>query len=488
MTDSSLSSMLDIAIIGAGISGINAAYRIQTQLPDASYTILEGRDAIGGTWDFFRYPGIRSDSDLHTFGFQWRPWMEEKAIADGASIRKYIRESAALYGIDRKVQFRHKVLSVNWSSDQQAWILTVDANGERKIVYSRFIFLGTGYYDYNDALQSVIPGIDNFKGKVVHPQFWPEGLDYKEKKVTVIGSGATAITLVPAMSDASHVTMIQRSPSYYLSLPSVDGLDTLARRILPAWMASYVNRLKNLIIPVLLLKYCQNFPNASRRTFINATMKQLPKTVPEKPHFTPRYNPWEQRLCLMPDGDFFKALSSGHASIVTGKIDTVTATGIKMESGETIDADIIVTATGLKIQIGGGMQLNVDGQPFEPADKFVWKSLMIQDAPNFAICFGYAQFSWTLGADTAAHHFVRLYKYMQSKGYTSTTPRLRDPEKVGPLPILPLKSTYVEKGSVALPKCGDVAPWRPRGTFFSDMWEARFGDLKQGLEFAKLAT
>ncbi|MCJ1374387.1 hypothetical protein MMC20_005619 [Loxospora ochrophaea] len=481
------SNDFDIIIVGAGISGINAAYRVQTQLPGASYTILEARGGIGGTWDFFRYPGIRSDSDLHTFGFPWRPWIEQRAIAEGDSIRKYIRESAALYGIDRKVQFRHKLISANWSSTKQEWALVIDAEGEKKYYRGRFVFISTGYYDYEEPLPSVIPGLDSFKGLTVHPQFWPESLDYKGKKVTVIGSGATTITLIPILAEtASRVTMLQRSPSYVLSLPAIDPSGTWIRRLLPSSVAHPLVRFKNLLLGFLFFQFVRRFPNAGRRIIKKATVKQLPPNIPHDPHFEPKYNPWEQRMCISPDGDFFKSLKGGKVDIVTGVIKTVTEKGIDMESGQSIDADVIVTATGLKIQIAGGARLTVDGAQVEIPDKFLWKGMMLQDLPNLAVVIGYTNASWTLGADATARHVCKLLKYMKDNRFVTAVPRLEDPSKVKPVPVLNLSSTYVEKASGSLPKAGDVAPWKPRSSYFLDILEARFGNVSSGLQFSRV--
>jgi cation diffusion facilitator CzcD-associated flavoprotein CzcO len=474
----------DMIIIGAGISGINAGYRVQTQLPNYKYTILESRSAIGGTWDLFRYPGIRSDSDLHTFGFPWRPWTDKKAIADGTSIRNYIRESAEEYGIEKKIQFHHRVLAADWSSDEQQWALNVDADGEKRTYYARFIIFSTGYYNYSEPLQTSIPGLDSFKGKIIHPQFWPEDYDYSDKKMVIIGSGATAVTLLPVVAEkVARVTMLQRSPGYVMTLPSEDPMGNFARWFLPNWLAFKLVRWKFLLLPFIFYQFCRAFPNAARKILKKRTEKDLPKSIPYDPNFKPKYNPWEQRLCVCPDGDFFKALAKGNADVVTDHIKTVTEHGITTKNGTTLDADIIVTATGLKIQLAGGARLSVDGKPINVGEKFMWKGMMLQDLPNTAFVIGYTNASWTLGADATAQHVTRLLKYIDSQGMTSATPRVGKGEKLSVNPVLNLSSTYIEKAKGLLPKAGDAGPWRPRNNYLTDHWVASHGNLTTGMHF-----
>ena len=481
----------DIIIVGAGISGINAAYRIQTELPWASYTIIEARDAIGGTWDLFRYPGIRSDSDMQTFGFPWRPWKEERTIASGEDIRQYIRDSASLYGIDRKIQFHHKLSSADWSSDQQMWTLDVEAGGEKKQYHARFVMMGTGYYDYDEPLAAQIPGLDRFQGKIIHPQFWPEDYDSRGKRIVVVGSGATAVTLVPVLAKtAEHVTMLQRSPTYIVSRPSIDPFRRWMLNWIPNAFLHKIVRVKNLILTHLFIKFCNSFPVRAKGLIRKATMAQLPSHIPHDPHFQPRYNPWEQRLCMCPDGDFFESLKDGKASIATDSIETVTETGIKLSSGEVLDADMIVTATGLKLKVAGGAQISVDHKPLDFSSKFLWKAAMLQDVPNMAVFLGYTTLSWTLGADATALLLARLLTHMRTQGITCATPRLANPEKSGlkTVPALNLSSTYITKGAAVLPKAGDKAPWLPRKTYFSDIWMATHSDVTQALEFQKVST
>lgn len=474
----------DVLIIGAGISGINAAYRVQTELPNYTYRILENRNALGGTWDLFRYPGIRSDSDLHTFGFPWRPWNKPETIAEGTLIRNYVRESAEMYGIDKKIRFHHKLLAADWSSSEQEWRLSVDADGHKTTFRARFIILSTGYYDYSEPLKADIPGIDNFKGQTIHPQFWPSNLDYSNKKIIIIGSGATAITLFPNLAQkAASVTMLQRSPTYVLALPTVDPTGDFIRKWFPAWVATTLVRCKFLILPLIFFKWCRAFPNAARKLIRKATIEQLPADMPHDPNFNPSYNPWEQRLCFCPDGDFFKALKQDNADIVTDTISTVTETGIETTGGRTLDADIIITATGLKMQMAGGAALSVDSTPLILNEKFMWQGCMLQDLPNAAFVIGYTNASWTLGADATALHVCRLLKHMDKKNQSSATPRVEG--KLEKRQVLDLSSTYIEKAKGKIPMAGNMAPWLPRSSYLGDYWTAVYGNLTGGLQFSK---
>ncbi|ESZ92471.1 hypothetical protein SBOR_7134 [Sclerotinia borealis F-4128] len=473
----------DVVIVGAGLSGINAAYRIQTELPDLTYTILENRGAIGGTWDLFRYPGIRSDSDLHTFGFPWRPWMSSKAIADGESIRTYFKESAEEYGIDKKIQFYHNVAAADWSTEQQQWSLSIETDGRKSTIKGRWIIWSTGYYDYAEPLKVDIPGIDNFEGKKIHPQFWPEDLDYEDKKIVVIGSGATAVTLIPNLVEkAARVTMLQRSPSWVIGVPSQDAAANLMRKYLPSSIASQLIRWKFLVLPLMFFHFCRKFPNAARNILRKRTMKEIPSTIPLDPNFNPSYSPWEQRLCICPDGDFFKCLHTGKADIVTDTIKNVTPSGITLESGKTLDADIIITATGLKMQLAGGAKVSIDGTPYDYATKYMWKGVMLQDMPNAVTVIGYTNASWTLGADTSAGVLVRLMKHMRDNSFSSVVPKVHG-GKMKSVPMLNLNSTYVEKAKGYLPMAGDRGPWKTRQNYLVDYWVAQYGNLTEELEF-----
>jgi cation diffusion facilitator CzcD-associated flavoprotein CzcO len=468
---------------------VNAAYRIQESHPELSYTILEARDVLGGTWSFFTYPGIRSDSDMRSFGFQWAPWTAGTMMADAGDILAYIKESAAKYGIDRKIEYNRRVSSAAWSSAEQAWALSVLANGETEAEYkARFIILATGYYDYEAALPATIPGLEKFKGTIVHPQWWPKDLDLTDKHVAIIGSGATAVTLLPNLAKTTaHVTMVQRSPSYIAVLPRllpVTFLDRVLAVLLPLWIIQAIDRFKAVLLPWLFYSFCRFFPTAGRKALRSATEKQLPPHIPHDPHFSPAYNPWEQRLCMSPDGDFFAALRAGHAGVVTGHIATLAENEVIMKSGERVRADVLVTATGLRVQMAGGMRVTVDGAPIVPGEKFVWRGVLLQDVPNCVLVVGYTNASWTLGADVAARHFLRLLGHMRSRGQTVVVPRVAHPEAIRAAPVIDLSSTYLKVAVAELPKAGDRAPWQGRKSYFRDMLEAKVGDLTTGLEFS----
>ena len=481
------SPLLDLLIIGAGVSGINTAYRVQTELPHIEYAILEARDDLGGTWDLFQFPGIRSDSDMLAFGFSWRMWQGPNSFADGKSLKKYIRESAEAFGIDKKIRYRHRLSSANWSTENQSWSLALETSKGREFLNARFVVFGTGYYDYGEALSPPIKGIENFEGTVLRPQFWSQGFDPTDKRIVVIGSGASAVTLVPKLAEtASHVAMLQRSPSYIMSRPQLDPMTGLVRRLYPAWLAAKLNRLRILLLGFIMIKVFKNFPLRARNLLRKATMKNLPDTTPYNPHFEPRYNPWEQRLCVAPDGDFFNALRHGKASIVTDVIETVTKNGISLASQTTLDANALVVATGLRLQILGGAKLSVDGQPVDIGDKYAWRYTMLQDVPNAIVLFGYANMSWTLGADVSAVLLLRLLKHMRKAGIASATPRIEQNQarSMRPLPFLDLTSTYVVERAHVLPKTGDKEPWGPRSTYFQDLWKANFAGITEGLEFS----
>lgn len=479
----------DVIIIGAGISGINAAYRLQEQSPDRTYAILEARTSIGGTWDLFTYPGIRSDSDLHTFGFPFRPWTKENAIADGPSIANYIKDTAAQYGIDRNIHYHHRLLSANWSTDRQRWALDVDNKGTKKHYHAKFVMFCTGYYDYNEALPAKIPGIDNFAGQVIHPQFWPEDLDYKNKNIVIIGSGATAITLLPnlAKGGASHVTMLQRSPSYIVSLPQVGGLAYWARRILPAQWAYKFIRFQFLILPFLFFKFCRAFPDAARRQLEKGARQQLPQGYQMDPNFKPNYNPWDQRLCISPDGDFYQCLREGKSSIVTAHIKNVTEKSIQLlDSDKTLRPDIIITATGLKLVVAGGAKVSVDNEIVTVPEKHIWKGVMLEDVPNAAFVFGYTNASWTLGSDATAQFVTRLLNKMKNENISQAVARLDKNAGIKDQPLFNLNSTYVVKAKGELPKAGDRAPWLPRSHYLRDLWEAKRGDITKEISYTRI--
>lgn len=479
----------DVIIIGAGISGINCAYRLQERNPELSYIILEGRHEIGGTWSLFQYPGLRSDSDLYTFGFPWRNWTETTSIAQGDLIINYVKESAEMFGIDKKILYHHKVDTANWSSDDKTWSLNVTANGSaQKTIRGRWLQLCTGYYDYEAPLKATIPGIENFKGEVVHPQFWKKDLDYKNKNVVIVGSGATAVTLLPVLArETSHVTMLQRSPSYLMSQPTEDGLEKWMRAWLPAALAYRLIRFKWILIPFLLTTFFKYFPVTAKKIVKGAAGKQLPPDIPIDPHFTPKYNVFQQRLCFCPDGDFYACLRDGSGSVETGTIENVTENSIKLHSGRELQPDIIVTATGLKLQAAGGMKVSVDGTPYDVSEKYFWKGVMLEDLPNAAMTIGYVDASWTLGADATAQMVCRILKQMRKEGVTEVVPRCSEKQKsaMKEKPVLNLTSTYVKEGGRVLPKAGDRGQWRPRSYYYEDILMAWYGDIKSSMDWVK---
>lgn len=477
----------DVVIVGAGISGINAAYRIQSRHPSRSYTIIEARDKLGGTWDLFKYPGARSDSDLHTFGYNWRPWDSDRTILDAGSILEYLQECAGRFQIDQRIQYRHKLLEADWSSKSQVWSLVLScAEGTKqrtKVLQCWWVIFASGYYDYECPLSADIPGIENFKGTVAHPQFWPEKLDCKDKNVVVIGSGATAVTLLPSIAkEASHVTMLQRTPTYIVSQPEYDDFAKIARKILPRTVALKLIRWKWVMLPHLFFKFCRAFPNAARKLIQWDAAKQLPKDVPIDPHFNPPYGPWEHRLCLCPSGDFYAAIKSGKASVVTARISNISEDEIQLEdSKETLHPDIVVTATGLKMQVVGGAKLSIDGQPFHVHNKCMWRGALIQDLPNAAAIIGYTNASWTLGADASMTIVTRVMSYMDAKQKSVVIPTVNGPLEHSRL--LNLNSTYINRAESVLPKAGNRDPWKARDEYPKDVWKAHYASITKDLKY-----
>jgi monooxygenase len=474
---------VDVLIVGAGISGIGAAYHLQKEHPGRSYVILEARGASGGTWDLFRYPGIRSDSDLHTFGYEFKPWRDKDAIASADKILAYLRETTAENGIDANIRFRHKMLGAAWSSDEARWLVDVErfvtGEGTEELVQvsANWIFCAGGYYRYDQGYTPEFPGRDRFRGQIVHPQHWPEDLDYRGKKVVIIGSGATAVTLVPAMAGtAGDVTMLQRSPTYVLPVPSKDTFANVAQKLLGAERGYALARRKNIVRQRAVYQLSQKYPGAARRLIRHLNAKELPEGYPVDEHFNPAYNPWDQRLCTVPDADLFKAISSGAASVVTDRIATFTETGIQLESGKHLDADIIVTATGLNIQLFGGMSLTVDGVPVDPADSVVYKAMMLAGIPNFAFAFGYTNSSWTLKVGLLCEHFCRLLSHMDANGYDIVQPELGD-SGMSTQPMLDLSAGYVQRALDQLPKQGDGDPWRVQMNYYHDVEQLRHGSV-----------
>jgi monooxygenase len=478
----------DVLIVGAGLSGIGAAYHLQTECPTKTFAILEGREVMGGTWDLFRYPGVRSDSDMYTLGYHFRPWREAKAIADGPSILSYIRETAREYGIDRAIRFGHRVKRATWSSQEAAW--TVEAtvpSGKTVRFRTNFLYMCSGYYDYAEGYMPGWPGMDLYTGRIVHPQQWPEDLDYQGKRIIVIGSGATAVTLVPALAQsAAHVTMLQRSPTYIVARPSQDVIANWLRRMLPERFAHRLVRWKNVLLGMYFYNLSRRKPSRAKKFILDLAQKELGPEYDVEKHLSPRYNPWDQRLCLIPDGDLFSAIRSGSASIVTDEIATFTETGIRLQSGDELEADIIVTATGLKLKLLGGMQVLVDGALTNPARAMAYKGMMYSEIPNLASAFGYTNASWTLKADLTAEYVCRLLNHMDAHGYDYCMPRRRDPSILEE-PAINFTSGYVQRGIDVLPKQGSKRPWKLHQNYALDMMDLRFAPINDGtMEFTRL--
>ncbi|MBE8517769.1 NAD(P)/FAD-dependent oxidoreductase [Amycolatopsis sp. H6(2020)] len=477
---------LDVLIVGAGLSGVGAAHHLRTAFPRKSYAILEARDGIGGTWDLFRYPGVRSDSDMQTLGYRFRPWTDAKAIADGPSILRYVRDTAADAGIDRHIRFGHKVLRAAWSTEDARWTVEAEHDGKPVEFTAKFLYLCSGYYDYAAGHTPEFPGLGNFGGTVVHPQHWPEDLDYAGKKVVVIGSGATAVTLVPAMTDrAAHVTMLQRSPTYILSLPSEDALANRLRGLLGPRLAYPIARWKNVAVSTVIYQLSRRRPGVAKRLIRKATAKQLPPGFAVDTHFKPRYQPWDQRLCLVPDGDLFRSLRRGDASIVTDRIASFTERGIRLESGDELEADVVVTATGLRLLAFGGIELSVDGDPVKLPETMAYKGMMLSGVPNFAFTIGYTNASWTLKADLVGEYVVRLLRHLDRQGYDQCVPVNDDPA-VTERPLLDFDAGYVRRSIDEFPKAGSRAPWQLGMSYAHDLVKLRHGRIDDGaLRFSR---
>ena len=476
----------DVVVVGAGISGIDAAYHLQTNAPDRSYVILEGREDLGGTWDLFRYPGIRSDSDMYTLGFGFKPWTREKSIADGESILSYLRETAVENGIDRHIRFGHRVVSAAWSSADAAWSVTIErgAARERVEITCNFLFMCSGYYNYASGHTPDFPGADQFGGQIIHPQFWPDTLDYVGKRVVVIGSGATAMTIVPAMAkSAAHVTMLQRSPTYVVARPSQDKLATWFQRKLPAKAAYGATRWKNVLLGQFFFAQTRKYPDKAKQRILGWVRDHMGPDYDVDRHFTPRYNPWDQRLCLVPDADLFAALKSARASVVTDTIETFTETGIRLGSGEELPADIVVTATGLELQLMSGVAFSVDGRTIDPARSLNYKGMMFSDIPNLAMTFGYTNASWTLKADLTSAYVCRLLNTMRKRGLRQVTPRVTDPDVVAE-DFLDFTSGYVQRAIDRFPKQGSKAPWKLHQNYLKDLLALKYGSVDEGMEFS----
>ena len=457
-----MSDSYDVLIIGAGLSGIGMACHLTRDCPGKSFAVLERRQSIGGTWDLFRYPGIRSDSDMFSFGYAFRPWNDTKVLADGPAIRQYVIDTAKEYGVDQKIRFGLKIVSADFSSASALWTVTAidEASGASRTFTSRVLISCTGYYNYDKGFLPDFPGADSFKGQRIHPQHWPEGLDYRGKKVVVIGSGATAVTLVPAMAkDAAHVTMLQRSPSYIFSVPGDDKISGLLNRFLPSKWVHQLARTRNIKLQRVMYKAAKRYPGRIRKLLLGAVKQQLGDAVDMK-HFTPSYKPWDERLCAVPNGDLFKTLKSGKASVVTDHIECFNEGGILLKSGQQLDADIIVTATGLNIQIFGGVQVTVDGEVRDSGSLMTYKGALLQDVPNLGWIMGYTNASWTLKADLIARYLCRLINHMDKRGQTIFLARAPDGEMQDDSILGSLGSGYIQRAQGTLPRQGSQLPWR----------------------------
>ena len=478
---------LDVLIVGAGLSGVGAACHLKRSLPGKSFAVLEAREAIGGTWDLFRYPGIRSDSDMFTLGYSFRPWPGEESIADGSSILRYVRDTARDHRVEDRIRFGHRVERAEWSSTDARWTVSATRTdtGENVQLSCGFLYCCTGYYRYDEGYSPSFPGAALFAGEIVHPQHWPEDLDYAGKRVVVIGSGATAVTLVPAMAKcAEHVTMLQRTPTYIISLPRIDPIAAALRRRLPAKVANTALRWKNVALTLLSFNFSRRAPKLARKLIRRWAASQLPAGFDVDTHFNPGYNPWEQRLCLVPDGDLFEAIARGGASIVTDRIETLTEGGVKLASGAELPADILVSATGLNLLMLGGIELSLDGAPVQMGETVGYKGLMLCGIPNMAFTVGYTNASWTLKADLVAGYVCRILGYMDSHSYATCTPE--GPGPAAPTePIIDLQAGYVLRALDELPRQGTSAPWRLYQNYFRDLWLLRRGRIDDRMFFAR---
>ncbi len=471
----------DVLIVGAGLSGIGAAYHLSTKCPNKTYAILEGREAIGGTWDLFRYPGIRSDSDMFTLGYNFKPWNDTQAIADGPRIRAYIEETAREHGITEKIRFGHKVTRASWSTPDARWTVeTKRADGSTAKFTASFVMMCSGYYKYDAGYTPEFPGRERFRGPIIHPQHWPEDLDYRGKNVLVIGSGATAVTLVPAMTDeAAHVTMLQRSPSYVITVPRHDFVSAKLRRFLPDKLVYRMARARQVALTAGMFRMSRARPKAVRRLLLKQVRAQVGQDF-DMTHFSPFYNPWDQRLCAVPDGDMFRVLKEGKASVVTDRIETFTEKGILLKSGRELEADIIITATGLDLQLFGGAEIVVDGQVKDMSKAMNYKGMMFSDLPNMSNTMGYTNASWTLKADLIAEYVCRLLEHMDATGMRQCTPRNDDPT-ITETPFLDMTSGYFQRVMHRLPKQGSRAPWKLYQNYTLDMALLRRGKVDDGV-------
>jgi monooxygenase len=482
-----MSEHLDVLIVGAGISGISAAWHLQDRCPSKTYAILESRENMGGTWDLFKYPGIRSDSDMFTLGFRFKPWTSAKAIADGPAILDYVKQAAAENGIDKNIRYRHKVVAADWSDADNRWTVTVDRGDEEITMTASFLFACSGYYNYDEGYSPAFEGSEDFKGTIVHPQHWPEDLDYAGKKIVVIGSGATAVTLIPALvnSGAGHVTMLQRSPTYIGSLPDVDPIAVRVNKLLPEKAAHVVNRWKAILFSTAQYQLARKFPKYMRKTLLTMAERRLPEGYDVEKHFGPRYNPWDERLCLAPNGDLFKTIRKGNADVVTDTIERFTDTGIKLNSGEELQADIIITATGLNLRLFGGAAILRNGEPVDLTKSMSYKGMMLSGMPNMAFTIGYTNASWTLKADLVSEFVCRVLNYMDDKGFDTVVPE-HPGDAVDERPLMDFTPGYVLRALDSLPKAGSKEPWKLKQNYLLDVRTIRQGKVDgEGLHFTK---
>lgn len=482
-----MTEFVDVVIVGAGISGISAAWHLQDRCPDKSYVILERRENLGGTWDLFKYPGIRSDSDMFTLGFRFKPWTSEKAIADGPSIMNYLKETVAEYGIDKHIEYNQKVIAADWSDVDNRWTVRIETDGQVRDVSAEFLVACSGYYNYDEGYTPEFPGRDDFEGTIVHPQHWPEDLDYAGKKIVIIGSGATAVTLIPALanSGAGHLTMLQRSPTYIGMLPDVDPFTVRMNKTLPEKPAYVVNRWKSILFQSGQYQVARRFPKFMRKTLMTMAERRLPEGYDVQKHFGPKYNPWDERLCLAPNGDLFRTIKKGKADVVTDTIDTFTKTGIKLASGQELEADIIVTATGLNLQLFGGAEILRNGEAVDLHDTMAYKGMMLTQMPNMAFTIGYTNASWTLKADLVSEFVCRVLNYMDDNGFDRVEPQ-HPGNSVDERPLMEFTPGYVLRALDYLPKAGHVTPWRLKQNYLLDLNLIRRGKVDdEALMFTK---
>ena len=468
----------DIIIVGAGLSGVGAACHLQRKNPEKSYVIFEAREELGGTWSLFKYPGIRSDSDMYTFGFSFKTWDNPKSFADAPNILQYLNEAANEYRIKDKIKYQTKVIKANFDTQNKIWsIITINKVGNEEIYHSRFLFSCTGYYNYDEGYTPDYNGIENYEGEIIHPQHWPENLDYKNKRVVVIGSGATAVTIVPEMADeTSEITMLQRSPTYVGAFPNKDKYAELLKKYFPKKVAHKLIRFKNIFVQILFFQACKIWPNYMKKLLVKAAQRKL-GNFPAKPHFEPNYNPWDQRFCVAPDGDLFRVIREGRANVITDKIDSFDKKGIKLVSGKILDADIIISATGLKLLAFGGSKISIDNSPYNPSDAITYKGLMLSGLPNCIFFAGYTNASWTLKSDLTSEYASRLFNLMDKKNYSFFMPKIEN-QNMNISPLLNLNSGYIHRSSHLFPKQGSKLPWKLYQNYFFDYTMLRINKIK----------